>query len=139
MSIESLQKRGLIESVQPDLDGARIVIDECERHLSSATVIAASDPSGAFQLSYDAARKAIGAHMRAAGLRVADRPGAHATTGRYGQLAIAGAADELRAFDRMRRRRNRTEYGVAPAQSRDVADALANARAIVAAVKADLG
>jgi hypothetical protein len=39
----------------------------------------------------------------------------------------------------MRRRRNRTEYGVAPAQSPDVADALANARAIVAAVKADLG
>jgi hypothetical protein len=32
----------------------------------------------------------------------------------------------------------RTEYGIAPAQPRDVDDAITYARAIVAAVKADL-
>jgi YD repeat-containing protein len=140
MSIDDLRQSGLLEDVEPDVEGARVVLDECDRHLESATLIADIDPTGAYQLAYDAARKAIGAHLRAAGLRIpSDRPGGHATTGRYGVLAIAGAADDLQAFDRMRRRRNRSEYGVAPAQPADVNDALGHARAIVAAVRADVG
>jgi hypothetical protein len=138
MSIDDLRNRGLLEEVARDPEGARVIIDECQRHLASAEQIADVDPTGAFQLAYDAARKAIGAHMRAAGIRVADRPGAHATTGRYGLAAISGAADSLSEFDRMRRRRNRTEYGVSPVQQADVAGALEHARAIVAAVSLEI-
>lgn len=139
MSIDDLRRSGLLEDVEPDIEGARVVLDECERHLESAGSIAPLDPTGAYQLAYDAARKAIGAHMRAAGLRVpSDRPGGHATTGRYGVVAITGATDGLRAFDRMRRRRNRSEYGVAPAQPADVTEALGHAHAIVAAVRTDV-
>jgi hypothetical protein len=139
MSIDELRNRRLIEDVVPDPEGARVIIGECDRHLASAERIADTDPTGAFQLLYDAARKAIAAHMRAAGIRVTDRSGAHATTGQYGLAAILGAADSLREFDRMRRRRNRTEYGVAPVQPADVTAALAHAQAIVEAVRAEIG
>jgi hypothetical protein len=75
----------------------------------------AIDPTGAYQLLYDAARKALGSVLENQGLRA---------TSRGGHIAVVDAATAqldpplggvLRPFDRMRRRRNEAEY---PSQGR---------------------
>lgn len=133
--LRRLLDTGLMEEVERDEDGASARLDEAERHLESAERIASEDPNGAFQLTYDAARKAITAHMLARGLRVTNRPGGHATTGRY---AVAELGETFRPFDRMRRRRNRSEYGTSLVSDTEVTEAIASARAMVAAARGDL-
>jgi hypothetical protein len=133
--LRRLLDAGLLEEVAPHGEDALLRLDEAERHLASAEQIATTDPNGAFQLAYDAARKAATAHMLAHGLRVTNQPGAHATTGRYALVALGEA---FAPFDRMRRRRNRSEYGTTLIGQADVAAAVADARAMVAAVRACL-
>jgi hypothetical protein len=140
-SVETLIAAGLIEEVEPDSDGAATLVAECRRHLVSAAQIADRDPNGAYQLLYDAARKAIGAHMLARGLRAAaKRPGGHATTGEYGRREIDDplAADAVRRFDRIRRNRNRSEYGVVEFAQVEIESDLRHAEAIVEAVERSL-
>jgi hypothetical protein len=132
-ALQHLLDTGLLEEVEPHGEDALIRLDEAERHLASAEQIAAKDPNGAFQLAYDAARKAATGHMLARGLRVTNRPGAHATTGRYALIEIG---EVFAPFDRMRRRRNRSEYGTSFISGVEVADAIANARVMLEAVRA---
>ena len=140
MGIERLLNKGLLEQVEADRETALAMLDDSERHLNSAESIAESDPSGAFQLAYDAARKAAVAHMTSRGFRVPKgRPGGHETTTKYARSELPGADDALASFDRMRRDRNRSEYGVRAFGEQEVADALANARAITQAVRGALG
>ena len=134
-ALQHLLETGVLEEVEPHGEDALLRLDEAERHLASAEQIAANDPNGAFQLAYDAARKAATAHMLARGLRVTNQPGAHATTGRYALVEIGEA---FAPFDRMRRRRNRSEYGTSFISEVEVADAVANGRVMVEAVRAAL-
>lgn len=135
--IERLLEKGLLERVEHDPRAARELLGEADRHLTSAVRIAFDDPNGAYQLLYDAARKAIVAHMTAGGYRVVKgRPGAHETTGRYGSAALASAEAAMANFDRMRRNRNRSEYELRFFDLDEVAADLEHARAIVAAVAA---
>jgi hypothetical protein len=99
------------------------------------------DAVGAFGLAYDAMRKAIVAHMRASGFRVRSGVGAHYQTGRYGLAALSGrgADDALRAFDRLRSLRNRSEYRGALVKEADVDVALAHAHAVVEVVALEIG
>jgi hypothetical protein len=141
-SIAELVAADRLESIAADAREARDLLAHAENHLQSADRIAQSDPAGAYQLLYDAARKAVAADMTAAGYRVkSDRPGAHAAIVLYAEEALAGSADEraLRRFDQMRRLRNRSEYvglTVSPAQ---LSSDLRHAEAIVAAVRARVG
>src|SRR3954454_24417238 len=142
MTVDDLRREGYVEGVIADRAGALVILDACHRHIASARAIAADDPSGAFQLAYDAARKAINAHMLANGLRAVPgvRIGAHVVVGRYAVALLtdeAGAA--VRAFDRMRQRRNRTEYGTVQIEAAEVAAALEHATAIVAGARGALG
>jgi hypothetical protein len=133
--LERALQKGLVEVVVADLDGARSLIEDAKRHLVTAKAAAAADPNGAYQLGYDAARKAIAAHMLARGFRVAkSRGGGHETVGRYG---VAEVVDDkhFRAFDRMRRRRNQSEYGPARVGSQQLEEDLEHAEAIVDAVQ----
>src|SRR4051794_12457437 len=110
MGIDRLRHAGLLETIAPDRDGALVILDACERHIASAASIAATDPSGAFQLTYDATRKAVNALMLANGVRARgnDRVGGHVVVGRYAQATFGAIAGEaVGEFDRMRRRRNR--------------------------------
>lgn len=136
-SIAALLAEGRLAGVTPDTAEARQMLAQAEAHLRTAAAAAADDPAGAYQLLYDAARKAAAADMLANGYRVkADRPGAHAAVVAYAQEALSGEADEnaLQNFDRMRRHRNRSEYGAATPTQRQVDADLAHARAIVNAV-----
>jgi hypothetical protein len=113
------------------------MIGEARRHLEAAVAIVAIDSNGAYHLLYDAARKALWAHMLANGLRPTGAEGAHATAGEYAEEALAGEPAVMQ-FQRMRRARNRSEYGIAHFTARVIEEDLSHARAIVTAVERDL-
>ena len=132
MTVDDLVASGKLERVVPDPDGARLAAQEAGRHIASAAKIAGDDPNGAYQLAYDAARKAVMARMRTDGIRVRRGEGAHTITAEYARTAVD---DHLgRRLDGMRRRRNRSEYGSAYFSTEEVVDAIDVARALLAAV-----
>jgi hypothetical protein len=115
-TIADLVTAGRIERIQADADEAQELLRHARAHLASARKLCDDDPAGAYQLLYDAARKATAADMLASGYRArSDRPGAHAAVVIYAEEALAGEGDEraIASFDRMRRTRNRAEYGAA--------------------------
>jgi len=133
-SLDDLRNRGLIEVVEPDKATATGWLDDAGRHLEAATTIAELDPSGAYVLAYDAARKSIAAALLMAGYRVLSRPGSHQALAQYAE-SIAIQVDEaaLNRFDRLRRNRNRSEYGSRTFGEAEVTEAIDTARATRAA------
>jgi hypothetical protein len=140
-SLKYLLKEGRIEAVEPDIDAAKNKLAEARRHLASAATIADDDPEGAYSLVYDAARKAADAHMLANGYRASkSKVGAHEATARYVEAVIGGKyASDARSFNRMRKQRNRTEYGNWHISSSTLETDSAHAAHIVEAVEASLG
>lgn len=132
--LDDLRKRGLIEKVEPDQATSTGWLDDAERHLEAAAKIAELDPSGAYVLAYDAARKSVAAALLMSGHRVLSRPGSHQALAQYAE-SIATQVDEpaLNRFDRLRRNRNRSEYGSRTFGQAEVAEAIDTARAIRAA------
>ncbi|HLU72721.1 MAG TPA: hypothetical protein VKZ82_11090 [Nonomuraea sp.] len=109
-ALDAMLSRGEIEKVTPSRARADELLDQASRHLATARAAVDSDPVGAYQLLYDAARKALCAVLENQGLRA---------TSRGGHLAVYEAivaqldpplGKSLRPFDRMRRRRNEAEY-----------------------------
>jgi hypothetical protein len=136
-TIADLVAAGRLESVAADKDAARDLLDHASKHVRSARAIVADDPAGAYQLAYDAARKAIAADMSRNGYRVkSDRVGAHAAVVAYAAEALAAdaPAQALQALDRMRRTRNRSEYGGVTVGRRQAEADLEIAVEVVAAV-----
>jgi hypothetical protein len=129
MSVEDMLGRGELERVASDPDGADAAIDEARLHTESARDIRSKDRNGAYHLAYDAARKAVMAHMRRAGVRVRRGEGGHVITAQYAALVVdAQLGDRL---GQMRRRRNRSEYGTAYIRAEDVDEAIAVAEALI--------
>ena len=129
MTLEEMLGNGELERVEPDKDAADLALVEARRHVASARAIAATDPNGAYQLAYDAARKAVVADMRRVGVRVRRGEGAHALTARYAGSAID---EELGTrLDQMRRRRNRSEYGTVLIESNEVDEAITVAESLI--------
>jgi hypothetical protein len=133
-TLDDLRKRGLIEKVEPDPATATGWLDDAGRHLEAATKIAELDPSGAYVLAYDAARKSVAAALLMSGHRILSRPGSHQALAQYAE-SIAIQVDEpaLNRFDRLRRNRNRSEYGSRTFGKAEVAEAIDTAEAIRAA------
>jgi hypothetical protein len=132
--LDDLRNKGLIEKVEPDQAAASGWLDDAGRHLDAATMVADLDPSGAYVLAYDAARKSVAAALLMSGHRVLSRPGSHQALAQYAE-SIAIQADEpaLTRFDRLRRNRNRSEYGSRTFGEAEVAEAIDTAKAIRAA------
>jgi hypothetical protein len=127
-----------VQQIEPDADSAAASLEEAARHLASARAILQTDPNGAYQLLYDAARKAVAAHMFSVGYRARNAPGAHTVIARYAAAALADRTPSASELDRLRRRRNRSEYGLAFFEPAEVQEALGHAQAIVRAVTEDL-
>jgi HEPN domain-containing protein len=129
--LEDLVARGLIEEVEADEDAANHWLHDAQRHLDAAKAIADLDPSGAYVLAYDSARKSVAAALLRTGHRVKARPGAHQGLAQYAK-SISGPANEpaLARFDRLRRNRNRSEYGSRSFGDAEVKGAIDTARAI---------
>jgi hypothetical protein len=133
--VTRLMDRDEIEQVRPDRDLADLLMEDAARHLSSAEQLAQSDPAAAFQLAYDAARKACSALLAFQGLRATSR-GGHIAVRDVARAQFGGGprGAVLREFDAMRRRRKDAEYPQDPGDAVDAAevrDVLPKARAIV--------
>ncbi len=109
-TLDSMINRGELERVPASREQADLLLAQAHQHVSSARAIAESDPAGAYQLLYDAARKALAAVLENQGLRATSRGGHIAV-----REAISAQLDPplggiFRPFDRLRRRRNQAEY-----------------------------
>lgn len=138
--VDALVAEGVLVRVPPDSKAARRELSGAQMHLAGAEASAVVDPTGSFTVAYDAARKAVVAHMRAYGLRVRSRFGAHYQTGRYAEAILMGRGidEHVVAFMDMREVRNDTEYEGEIVAASDSAEALSHARAIVAMVEGEL-
>jgi hypothetical protein len=111
--IEGMIARGELERIPASRDHADLMLAQAVQHLGSAEAIADADPTGAYQLLYDAARKALAAVLENQGLRPTSKGGHIAV-----REAVCAQLDPplgavLRPFDRLRRRRNQAEYPAA--------------------------
>jgi hypothetical protein len=110
-AIERLLESGELEQVEPSPSTTERLLAAAAAHLQFAKTGVDDDPDGAFQLGYDAARKASAALLAAQGLR---------STTQGGHVAIQEAVVEqfggpkgmpiFGRLSRLRRQRNATEY-----------------------------
>ncbi|MFF2817764.1 hypothetical protein ACFVT9_19825 [Kitasatospora cineracea] len=92
------------------------------------------DAVGAYQLLYDAARKALVAILENQGLRPTSRGGHIAVLEAVGAQLDPPLGATLRPFDRMRRRRNQAEYADLDSpeiETQDVANDAPKVKAII--------
>lgn len=134
-TIDALVAERRLERVAPSRDVADLLLEQSRQHLATAAAVAERDPTAAFQVAYDAARKALAAILANQGLRPRGE-GAHAVllTVALAQLDPPMGRD-LRHFDWLRRTRNGAEYPLPdtpPVTVDDVKDALPLAQVIVA-------
>ena len=120
-ALDAMLARGELERVPPSRDHADLLPLQARRHVASAGAIAGSDPAGAYQLLYDAARKALAAVLENQGVRATSRGGHIAVRDAVTAQLDPPLGGALRPFDRLRRRRNQVEYPSAAAPSVDVA------------------
>ena len=134
--VPHLLAAGRLEAVPPDLTSARARLARAARHLETSAKLRGQDNDMAYAALYDAARKAVTAHMLANGLRVPARVGAHEAIGVYAADSISDDTGAVREFQRMRRRRNKSEYEDILVGDQDIDTDLVHAGHIVAAVEA---
>lgn len=121
MTIDDLIQARSIDRVQRSPGHASKLLAEAERHVKAAALLVEIDPVGAYQLAYDAARKAAMALLADRGLR---------PTARGGHVAVVSAIEALsldgfERLDTMRRRRNKLEYPTPDGSSATANDARA--------------
>lgn len=138
-TVADLLRAGRLEPIPADPATAAARLAKAEQHLSTASRLAGDDNEVAYGSLYDAARKAVTAHMLAHGLRApAGKPGAHEVVGLYAVERVVDPSGSVREFQRMRRRRNKAEYDDIVLGRLDVEADLDYARRIVDAVRATL-
>jgi hypothetical protein len=108
--LEGMLTRKELERVPASREQADNLLAQASKHLASAQAIASVDAIGAYQLLYDAARKALVAVLENQGLRPTSRGGHIAVLEAVGAQLDPPLGAVLRPFDRMRRRRNQAEY-----------------------------
>lgn len=132
--LDELVTKGHIEAVEPDEAMAGQWIEDAGRHLEAAEAIASIDPTGAYVLAYDAARKSVAGALLMTGHRVRSRPGSHQALAQFAKiLAQETGEPALERLDRVRRNRNRSEYDSRTFGVAEVNDAINTARAILEA------
>lgn len=129
--LDQLRAQGLVEPVEVDIVAIEQWLDDADRHIVAAEAIAELDPTGAYVLAYDAARKSVAAALLRRGHRVLSRPGAHQALARFAKdLGRSHDEPSLARLDRLRRNRNRSEYGTRTFGESEVTEAITTARAI---------
>lgn len=121
--LEALLAESQLERVDISSDEAATSLDAAFRHLKSAKHILDWDPVGSFQLSYDAARKALQGVLALHGFRVRKPPrGNHFTFVRVSRSGLV-TPETWRPLDWMRQMRNVSEYSVYENEVADLEDA----------------
>ncbi len=126
-----------LETVPADLVLARIRVTAAGQRWMTAQSLMEVDVDVAYVTAYDAARRAATAHMLATGLRARAVPRAHEAVGDYvlAMIATASAAE----FQRIRRRRNKSEYDDIVIGHADARNDVDHCGEIVEAVARSLG
>lgn len=135
--VEALIGAGELQKVVGSGDATAVLLDMAADHVVAAKACIKLDPAGALSLAYDAARKAATAVLAHQGLR---------PTTKGGHIAVVNAVESqfpgvpgLRSLDRLRRRRNETEYPdpeqYDPISLGDATDAIAVAEAAIRSVR----
>jgi hypothetical protein len=110
-TIERLLGTRELEQVQPSPVTATRLIESAAAHLRLAEKGVDDDPDGAFQLGYDAARKACTALLAVQGLRATSHGGHVAVQEAIReQFGGTGGMPVFGQLSRLRRLRNATEY-----------------------------
>jgi hypothetical protein len=128
--VERLLRDRHLQQVVADDDTVAALLQAASRHVATAASAVEGDPEGAYSLAYDAARKAATALLAHQGLR---------PTSAGGHIAVVEViraqfpkVPGLVSLDRLRRRRNQSEYpqprAYDPIESDEAADAVAVAR-----------
>lgn len=137
--IERLLDDGELEHVTPSEEIAGRLLANAKAHIGLAGKGVEDDPAGALQLSYDAARKASAALLAVQGLRSTTRGGHIAVIDAVRvQFNDRGGMEVFGRLNRLRRRRNSTEYpdpDSPTVNADDARQALATARETVDAAK----
>jgi HEPN domain-containing protein len=137
-TIDQLLGEGKLTRVTANRPLADDYLRQARQHVASAALLATSDPEGAFQLAYDAARKSLAAVLVNQGLR-ASGMGAHATTYESVRAQLGQATPSVfQQFTWMRKLRNTTEYpdvGEKPADGADADDAIGFAASFIEIVE----
>lgn len=108
--IDALLEARDLERVPASTGHAGEMISQARQHVTSARRIVDEDAAGAFQLLYDAARKALAAILENQGLRATSRGGHIAVLEAVTAQLDPPMGKVLRPFDRLRRQRNNVEY-----------------------------
>jgi hypothetical protein len=110
--IDGMLATGQLERVTASREHAERLLAQARAHLALATSgdSADLDPIGAYQLLYDASRKALSAVLENQGLRATSRGGHVAVLDAVRAQLDPPMGAALRPFDRMRRMRNAAEY-----------------------------
>ena len=112
-AVDGMIARGEIERVPASRDHADLLMGQAHQHIRAARAIVSIDPTGAYQLLYDAARKSLNAVLENQGLRATSRGGHIAVLDAVSAQLDPPLGGILRPFDRLRRRRNQAEYPAA--------------------------
>ncbi|MEV4243518.1 hypothetical protein AB0J63_08930 [Streptosporangium canum] len=108
--IDAMLTSGQLERVPPSREHADTLLTQADRHIQLARSGFTTDPTGAYQLLYDASRKALASILENQGLRATSRGGHLAVLEAVTAQLDPPLGQALRSFDRMRRRRNSAEY-----------------------------
>jgi len=99
------------QKITPSLDAAHGFLAQAAGHIDSAQTVANADPTGAYSLLYDAARKSRAAVLQAQGLRATSKGGHYAIQEAINaQFPQSPPREAFRPFARVRRTRNQVEY-----------------------------
>jgi hypothetical protein len=110
-TIKQLIAAGNLEKVAPSLEAAHGFLAQAAGHIDSARTVANADPTGAYSLLYDAARKSLAAVLQAQGLRATSKGGHYAIQEAVtAQFSQPPPREAFRPFARLRRNRNQVEY-----------------------------
>ncbi len=135
MSLENLLGRSL-ERVAPERAGIARMPAAAERNVADAQLEALS-AENRFDAAYKAIMQCAMIALRANGYRtLTSRPGHHQTALQTLPLTIALASERMIVLDALRKQRNLADYEGDPVTAQTVVDCLAQARQILADVKA---
>ncbi len=74
-TLDGMLARGELQRVPPSREHADLLLMQASAHIKAAEIIGTVDPTGAYQILYDAARKALAAVLENQGLRATSRGG----------------------------------------------------------------
>lgn len=110
MTLDELVETGQLQEVVFDGERVESELRQASLHFQTAQNALSTDPSGAFQLLYDSARKALQSLLASRGLRVRRPPrGNHYTFVLVSRTALVDI-EIWRPLNWMRELRNNTEY-----------------------------